>query len=375
MDCPFLGLNPGIIVPGILSLFRPKKQSEEKTQPYAADVLLKSDCSANSQLLECSTSSPAVDAFFNPPFFNDEEASLRKPSSTTEVQQSFWIYSFPVWVREAINYYSSHWKYGRCLRHPQILRLRYRQLRALEDADEFHPSHENPTRQAGDLGRQSNIRFLNYFTASTQRRACRKPEVVQLRDGNTDKKRLFEEAGTNLRLEFLYEDWGSVSWNTPAKALGNSQRIDADVLLFKRRTTEEARKSTARCVGQGHPSSLLHRLRGHLDRLAESFWFFVSQSWGAKETQQSFEEAPLTTEVGDDNKSAATPIQARTFCLLPPKADPTWVRIFMEGTDEVGAHCSLFVDDAPHYEKLVLHMGEEIAEWIHDCNNISDLKV
>ncbi|KFA56433.1 hypothetical protein S40293_05033 [Stachybotrys chartarum IBT 40293] len=370
MDCPFLGLNPGIIVPGILSLFRPKRKLEAKAQCYAADMLLESDCSALSQLLASSPSSPGVDAYFNPPFFNDKETLLRNPSSRTEVLQSFWLDKFQGWIREAINYYFSYWEYGRCMRHPQTLRLRYRQLRALEDADEFHPSRENPARQTGHVGRQSTIRFLNYFTASTQRPACRKPEAVPLVDGNADKNRLFEEAGTNLRLEAFCEDWGSISWNTPVNTLGYSQPTDTDVLGFKKRTKEEARKFTDGFVGQRQPRSLFHRLRGLFGRLAESLCLFISQPQDAQESQQSFAGAQLTAEVGINRENAANPVQARTFCLLPPKADPAWVRIFMEGTDEVDAHCSLFADDAPHYEELVLHMGKEIAQWIHDCNNI-----
>jgi hypothetical protein len=36
----------------------------------------------------------------------------------------------------------------------------------------------------------------------------------------------------------------------------------------------------------------------------------------------------------------------------------------MEGVDEVGAHCGLFVPRAPHYEALVGDVGERIAGWV-----------
>jgi hypothetical protein len=57
----------------------------------------------------------------------------------------------------------------------------------------------------------------------------------------------------------------------------------------------------------------------------------------------------------------------RKFCMLPGKSagvrDPAWVRIYMEGVDEVGAHCGLFAP-GPHYEKLVGDMGSLIVEWV-----------
>lgn len=60
----------------------------------------------------------------------------------------------------------------------------------------------------------------------------------------------------------------------------------------------------------------------------------------------------------------------RKFCLLPSKShssgggrDPAWVEVYMEGVDEVGAHCGLFLP-GPHYERLVGDVGERIAGWV-----------
>jgi hypothetical protein len=59
----------------------------------------------------------------------------------------------------------------------------------------------------------------------------------------------------------------------------------------------------------------------------------------------------------------------RKFCMLPSKSptngerDPAWVEVFMEGVDEVGAHCGLFLP-GPHYERLVGDVGERIAGWV-----------
>lgn len=57
------------------------------------------------------------------------------------------------------------------------------------------------------------------------------------------------------------------------------------------------------------------------------------------------------------------------FCMLPGKVngvrDPAWVRVYMEGVDEVGAHTGLFFPGA-HYEGLVGDVGSRIVEWVNE---------
>jgi hypothetical protein len=58
------------------------------------------------------------------------------------------------------------------------------------------------------------------------------------------------------------------------------------------------------------------------------------------------------------------------FCMLPPKdhegnTDHTWVRVVMDGVDEVGAHCGLFFISQT-YERLVGDVGERIEEWVRE---------
>lgn len=62
------------------------------------------------------------------------------------------------------------------------------------------------------------------------------------------------------------------------------------------------------------------------------------------------------------------------FCMLPPKddqgnKDSTWVRVLMEGMDEVTAHTSLFfVNDT--YERLVGDVGARIEDWIREADSV-----
>jgi hypothetical protein len=62
----------------------------------------------------------------------------------------------------------------------------------------------------------------------------------------------------------------------------------------------------------------------------------------------------------------------RKFCALPAKdpktglRDPTWIRVYMEGVDEVVAHTTLFTGVGEAYEKLVGDTASRIEDWVHE---------
>jgi pimeloyl-ACP methyl ester carboxylesterase len=74
--------------------------------------------------------------------------------------------------------------------------------------------------------------------------------------------------------------------------------------------------------------------------------------------------ASITSSAVDDK-----PKRDKKFCMLPPeyggKRDKTWIRVYMEGVDEVGAHCGLFFP-GPQYESLVGDVGERISKWVEE---------
>ena len=83
-------------------------------------------------------------------------------------------------------------------------------------------------------------------------------------------------------------------------------------------------------------------------------------------------ERSRTSPKGKSNPDSQNPKPKRekNFCMLPPKdsygrSDPTWVRVFMEGVDEVGAHCGLFFVSET-YERLVGDVGAKIEEWVRE---------
>ncbi|KAF4120485.1 PGAP1-like protein [Geosmithia morbida] len=59
----------------------------------------------------------------------------------------------------------------------------------------------------------------------------------------------------------------------------------------------------------------------------------------------------------------------RKFCVLPKRrdgsVDETWVDVYMEDVDEVGAHCGLFFP-GPHYDRLVGDVASRIVDWVED---------
>lgn len=82
-------------------------------------------------------------------------------------------------------------------------------------------------------------------------------------------------------------------------------------------------------------------------------------------------EEPKTRE-GSETSSVkgGKPKRDKKFCMLPPtvrgKVDKCWVRIYMEGVDEVGAHCGLFFP-GPQYESFVGDLGARIEQWVKEA--------
>ena len=67
-------------------------------------------------------------------------------------------------------------------------------------------------------------------------------------------------------------------------------------------------------------------------------------------------------------KKDEKPKREKHFCMLPPKIngqiDRCWVRVFMPGVDEVGAHCGLFFADGERYQSFVADVAERIKVWV-----------
>jgi hypothetical protein len=366
LDCPFLGLNPGIIMPGIISLFRPNNTQIEPKAQFCESDMLESQYSSSSRLLPSNSSASFVDAGFNPSFFNDNQVRPSRLSSEPELMQSVWNGGIQGWLREIIAYFASHWAYGRCLRRPWTLRVRYHELRALEGSNEFPAAYQKHITQSGDLGRRQGIRFLNFFTACTPRQYCQRSKIPSW-GRDTDKQRFFEQAGKDHRLGDLCSNPDSDNWGTEVESLQPYKHSTTDLLSLQERKNNEASKLVGHRLRLRQSINPLHYFRALFSYLVGFLQHLLSLFQDSPESHWKSAKERLTVEGGVDRQGVVKPDEGRTFCILPPEADPTWVRISMEGTDEVGAHCSIFVETGSHYERLVLHMGKEIVQWVHDC--------
>ena len=86
-----------------------------------------------------------------------------------------------------------------------------------------------------------------------------------------------------------------------------------------------------------------------------------------KKTKNSESGPESEDAVGNGNSKAHKPKRDKKFCMLPSKVngeiDPCWVRVYMRGVDEVGAHCGLFFM-GEHYEWLVSDVAERVKTWV-----------
>lgn len=88
-------------------------------------------------------------------------------------------------------------------------------------------------------------------------------------------------------------------------------------------------------------------------------------------TTSNISQTPSTSTTATKEEKPSKPKKDRRFCLLPndltrsKERDKCWVRVYMEGVDEVGAHCGLFFQ-GQQYESLVGDVGERIGGWVKE---------
>ncbi|KAI9689696.1 MAG: hypothetical protein M1820_010066 [Bogoriella megaspora] len=82
-----------------------------------------------------------------------------------------------------------------------------------------------------------------------------------------------------------------------------------------------------------------------------------------------------SSHVPDKDPRPSKPPRDRKFCILPPETknvdgssqrDPSWVRVYMPGVDEVGAHCGLFFMGEA-YERLVGDVAGRVEGWVMEA--------
>ncbi|KAL7948952.1 hypothetical protein V8C42DRAFT_312763 [Trichoderma barbatum] len=84
----------------------------------------------------------------------------------------------------------------------------------------------------------------------------------------------------------------------------------------------------------------------------------------ARQRSASAAGAPET-----EAETPGRPKKLRKFCTTPSKTngvmDSTWVSVYMDGMDEVTAHCAVFFP-GPHYDVLVSDVAGRIVSWVRN---------
>ena len=98
-----------------------------------------------------------------------------------------------------------------------------------------------------------------------------------------------------------------------------------------------------------------------------------AQKKAASDTRSLSKTSSIESRGEYDGSGSERPKRDKKFCMLPPmingRIDPCWVRIFMPGVDEVGAHCGLFFVDGLRYQRFVADVAERIESWVAEIRN------
>ncbi|KAL2019999.1 hypothetical protein VTK56DRAFT_8999 [Thermocarpiscus australiensis] len=358
-------------------------------------------------------SSSARDPFFNPPFFND--VAFVDRGWFKNIVHFVNKHKEENLIRAAATHLLSHLEFGGCLADYPELKTRYNRLRRLEDVDEWHKS------AAGQ--KLVRVRFVNYYTVSTGPLKERTPAAPSASpkhiDAGRDAPRLssdIESRATTPRvsiedysdgqrreslqiLEPMPEPFEPPAFTRPADSIPATTHTDGvtdqhpylptipDLPSppeppdldefpdkesrkqaekdFKRaqKAYSQAVKVREKAIKQRQKALDKQHRRALKDAAAQRDKAGKGQLHESAPPQEEERQEEGASQQGERKK------KLRKFCMLPPKVngcrDPTWVEVFMEGVDEVGAHCGLFLP-GPHYERLVGDVGERIAAWVRE---------
>ncbi|CAG8975124.1 hypothetical protein HYALB_00004423 [Hymenoscyphus albidus] len=498
-DTPFLGMHPGVVGAGLSSLFRPADPPAAKSPPAstsgANSPSMSSQASINSSfqghtpsiagsysssqmsLVQSITSpgvnAPSNDPFFNAPFPNDVRLPERKGISSL----LHFINKHSDGLTGATkDYFMSHIEFGGVMADYTGLKIRYENLRKLEDVDDI-------TRRPGQTGSQNmRVRFVNYYTASTGRPKPPKlsptPSVEVLEDEAKTLQNLkdglnglglnpIEHDSSQKAPTILVEEHGDgavtprpleANVETPdmfpiraqiqnlgensgvqenSVELTEMQHIDSmpipdddleepvapsnevsdspvqevksegfepplppiphipiepepiNLDLYTDKDSRKIAEKEFKRVTKVYQQAIKDRESAIKDRRKlvekrekkarqerEKVQKAEEKQRLKKEKEEQKRLATVNPEKAPERKAPATPLAVddkpmrdRKFCILPPKyggeRDECWVRVYMEGVDEVGAHCGLFFP-GPQYESLVGDVGARIGKWVEE---------
>ncbi|KAL1896660.1 hypothetical protein Cpir12675_002756 [Ceratocystis pirilliformis] len=399
LDTPFLGLHPRIIVSGISSLFTTTPAPE----PFSPPEPPASTAPSTPQRTDTS--------IFNPSFINDVHLKARP---FTKSIAHFAKKHKPTGLLAATKMHViSHLEYVGCLVDQRSLKARYARISALADVDVFQ--------NAAAAADAEKVGFVNYFTAchgrrkklsSAERRlvlagpgsegqrnrdrdindwlpasafarrhmsdanlsAARDPHGWPLSDRHSQ-AHAEDISGSNNTLgssalgdwppnEYLEPESGRLLAPPPPYGTRNFA-VSADAIdTFSRASPASSAAGSTTSL-----ASILDVLPAGAHELCaiSSAGSTVS---GTSSGDSSFYSTATSGSTCTFTTSHTTgqqqkPPRERKFCLLPEPLPDSWVRVYVEDVDEVGAHCGIFLPGS-HYEALVGDVAERITGWIEE---------
>ncbi|EXJ77318.1 hypothetical protein A1O3_09544 [Capronia epimyces CBS 606.96] len=393
-DTPFLGMHPGVIGTGIASLFRTPPQIKESAVPGAS--------------LNLDLFSAPQDATYNPSYQNDVHLANRK--GKLQKAWYFWNKHAGELAKATRSYVSSHLEFGGCLADYPGLIKRYRAIRALEDVE------ETMKRRAPNGRLLKRVRFVNYYSASTGPVKEKPPDILEVAAteetssvGHTHSSLGATDSSPQLSLEEhrniqdltrdvadLKVDHGppnvsmlpSTGENTPppgaetkhGEGLGTSSEMARqpplpspelcdDTGTLRTLSMEDLGIDkvfqdgvTDKDISVQQETEDIHEERGSTHLQTDQLEHPTQMS--AKK-----DDEPMNDEENTDKADTQKKPKDRKFCALPTRnrqtgeRDHTWIRVHMEGIDEVVAHTSLF-NIGETYSKLVGDTVERIGKWV-----------
>lgn len=152
------------------------------------------------------------------------------------------------------------------------------------------------------------------------------------------------------------------------KAYDQAVKDRTKALKEREKLLEKRRKKAQKEADQAKKDAQKEKLRLEKEENKET-QRLVQEQIDAVKPDSADEEADPAVVVPGTEADKPKPKKQRKFCTLPGKVngapDKAWVDVYMDGMDEVSAHCGLFFP-GPHYEPLVGDVGNRVLGWVQE---------
>lgn len=170
-----------------------------------------------------------------------------------------------------------------------------------------------------------------------------------------------DKAIADRRKLFEKRERGAAKEKERLEKLEEKERIKAE-----QRVMEKGERERAKAEREEQKKAEKERLKAEKQRMKVE-----SDKLKNASRHKTASATDSTVDLADaDPKEGIKAKRDKKFCMLPSKEngriDPCWVRVFMPGVDEVGAHCGLFLVDGERYQWFVNDVAERVEDWVKD---------